>query len=915
MIGSEAAAQVPRLFTWVDVDEHLARLSALGRWPEWLLSASAYWDSLELVADAAHTASGEEWQWLTEAFGGPLTVDREKELLHLETYSSGTDRRLPITWLRGSTDDSSSRRDLRWREDRISRQLSEPLEPPANAAFVGGVEICTFHSFKGGVGRTLHCVALAHELAQRGRKVLLVDADLEAPGITSMVRTQGGRTDLCFADLLALLHGSVDGCIDDAIGLSRKFLANQTLDDITILPAARSHAPLGPPAIEPADLLTAGRSPYFLTESLASVAQACGADVVLVDLRAGASELSAPFLLDPRIRRVFVSTLSQQSAAGTVEVLREIGRRAPTRRDSDPVPAAVITQFDPSLHMSEYRALEWEIAVALDYVAFQSVRAQETQAIETRDPSHVAETGPDDTERRLLLRTLSSPFNQRLLALAGSWDEVRRVIEQCGLLGYVRPIADDFAQPELSSTLVSQVEPQDATGLEHRRRQLAEIARSAVFAETEPTARVVLPTGSLSRLVAAHRTQAPIQVVVGSKGSGKTFTYRLMCAERTWSEFGGRLGDGSVHLASPIVPVLKPRSLNPGDITSGVVDQLPSRLLAISDLIAEAVEDEPSEVVWRRLWLTTLAMSIGLPNAGPDTAEDLLTKYAGGGGEAVFVIDGLEELFQEFDQSPAQRRALNVLLTTVTDWLRALRGQPLGLVIFVRRDLVFSALPQNTAQFLDRYRAYELRWTRDEALLLAAEVAAHANAIPEIDRNDLRPSLLQLWGERLGTPKSRDARSDEWFISALSDFNQQIQARDIVSFLAEAARRSADAQPERYADRLLVPSAMRAALPPVSTEKIRALTQETPGIGKIFDRLRDLPAERRKLPATIEDLGLSTDAIRLLETNGVLFREDDQFWIPEIYRHGLGFSFSGRGRPRILAVANLVRRGNDLGQT
>jgi hypothetical protein len=58
-------------------------------------------------------------------------------------------------------------------------------------------------------------------------------------------------------------------------------------------------------------------------------------------------------------------------------------------------------------------------------------------------------------------------------------------------------------------------------------------------------------------------------------------------------------------------------------------------------------------------------------------------------------------------------------------------------------------------------------------------------------------------------------------------------------------------------------------------------------------------------------VGLSVEEARLLELNGVLFREDDQYWIPEIFRHGLGFRTTGR--PRVLAIANLVRRRNDLG--
>ena len=43
--------------------------------------------------------------------------------------------------------------------------------------------VTTFYSFKGGVGRTMALVNVAVELAQRGRRVLAVDFDLEAPGL------------------------------------------------------------------------------------------------------------------------------------------------------------------------------------------------------------------------------------------------------------------------------------------------------------------------------------------------------------------------------------------------------------------------------------------------------------------------------------------------------------------------------------------------------------------------------------------------------------------------------------------------------------------------------------------------------------------------------------------------------------
>ena len=41
----------------------------------------------------------------------------------------------------------------------------------------------TFYSYKGGVGRTLALVNIAYQLAQEGKRIVLVDFDLEAPGL------------------------------------------------------------------------------------------------------------------------------------------------------------------------------------------------------------------------------------------------------------------------------------------------------------------------------------------------------------------------------------------------------------------------------------------------------------------------------------------------------------------------------------------------------------------------------------------------------------------------------------------------------------------------------------------------------------------------------------------------------------
>jgi hypothetical protein len=169
-----------------------------------------------------------------------------------------------------------------------------------------------------------------------------------------------------------------------------------------------------------------------------------------------------------------------------------------------------------------------------------------------------------------------------------------------------------------------------------------------------------------------------------------------------------------------------------------------------------------------------------------------------------------------------------------------------------------------------------------------------------------------VWGQKLGSDNSREARSEEWFLAALSDFNLQIQARDIVFFLAQAARGSAgEDSTTRWADRLLTPPAMRRALPLSSREKINAMAQENAPVGRLFDRLQQLPEDIRKVPFTLKSVGLELAEAQLLEANGVLFREGDQYWIPEIYRHGLGFSGSKVGRPRIVSITKLIRDRGD----
>jgi hypothetical protein len=598
-----------------------------------------------------------------------------------------------------------------------------------------------------------------------------------------------------------------------------------------------------------------------------------------------------------------VTTLSDQAMQGTIRLIRETGRRAPTTRSSDPPSTAIVTQFREKDHSGRMLQAAADLRDALHSTVAWPV-----------SPDEEDELVDDD----LVARPLLSEFVDALLALPARWDSIVDLIEQTGLMQTVEALADS-----LTSGAVK--EPEEVVGdqeldMAARRSMLAETAHELVYAET---ARVqeFLATQSLRNLLGAHRTEPPIVVAVGAKGSGKTFTYLQMCLRRSWLPFARDAGVDGVTLDLPIVPVLASQNMDDdvlSELRSAVAGRFgagPPSPLEVRDRISGRLGESgvaPGE--WRRIWLSTLSRALGL-TVEPADVERRLADVAAGQG-FIMVIDGLEDLFQGVARSESQQQALRVLLTDCLDWMRTLRGRPIGLIVFVRRDLVQAAIAHNVDQFLARYEAYELHWNAEEALRLVLWVCHQAGVLPDLDlaalvgytRRQLTARLHQLWGEKMGGPRSREARSDQWFLAALSDFKQQIQARDIVSFLAEAARLS-PSEP-RLADRLLQPAAMRRALVACSRDKIRAIGEENPRLAEIFRKLQSQPVERRAIPFRAEAMDLAADELELLDANGVVFREDDQYWIPEIFRHGLGFT--ARGRPRILAVANVVRRRNNL---
>jgi MinD-like ATPase involved in chromosome partitioning or flagellar assembly len=880
-----------RLYTWVDVEEVLLRMQQQGNWPEWLVWARGYWDGLTIgIRPGTHEAAKD---WLSEVYDPRFRIDSKLDiadcLIVLES-SPENERTLPVLFEETEEEPATPRLIPSLSRPGVLWHSTQDVQPPD--IFPSDFPpLVAFHSFKGGVGRTTHALALAQALTTEKQRVLLVDGDMEAPGISWVFDRRLPSPPVSFADLLALAHGDSSPEAENAVQLVADRLQSALIDGIYVLPSFRSNAGFTSLEIRPEHLIQGSKNPFLLTQILASLGKALGVEVVLVDLRAGLSELAAGLILDPRVYRVFVTTLSGQSISGTIKLIELIAKRALSTREEDPLPALIFTQ------------------VPQDKRLIDLVVESEQKLLEAAQPFL-----EDDSE---LVRVIT-PFADSLLALPQTWEDVITRLQRSGIVDAVRSLLEWLPSQQ------SEPPAENLPSLKSQRERLRDRAKKLVYAENAE-AEDFLATLPLRRLASDHRRQVPITVVVGSKGSGKTYTFLQIVRRENWQTFAQAAGATEVNLEALICPIL--RSENLDGSAKQLVRQVQMKAAQtlefskplpydnISDHIRDGCYQTLHEGEWRERWLDAIAWAVGCQPEQEGAGRVLTAHLVENKQQLVVVIDGLEDLFQNFANDEAQQKALRALLQQVPEWLDQQPERPLGIITFVRRDMVLAAVRQNAAQMMSRYEPYALKWSQEEALRLVAWVSRQANILPslnveklqEMDEEELTQALVPLWGKKLGSDRSKEARSARFVIDALSDFNGQIQSRDLVRLLHLAASKSIN--DTRWQDRILVPTAIRGALPECSSEKIGEIEQENTALKSVFLKLRNLASDKKKIPFTRDETQLSLEEMKILEDNGVLIREGDEYYMPEIFRLGLDFS-KGGARPRVISLARRARQGS-----
>jgi len=877
-----------RLFTWSDVLQSCIDPKAFS-FPD------ADPSGLFIYGDDRNAIQKE----LSQKLG--LAYDEEKNSITLEGTST-TPRQLPVEIL--PKDDapnlSPPRRPL-WSSGKIRRN-------DARNSQEGDPKIAAFFSFKGGVGRTTSCFATTVRLlsAKPAAKVLYVDADLEAPGLTWMIDDAPEGDDwsptMSWVDALCLIHDAEDWK-EEALPLIVQHVRQSTISlelnvgrrEFFFMPAVRSMDQVEKLPITPENAVRRRNREWVIGDLLVALGRGLGVDVILVDLRAGITEFSSPLLLDPRVHTVIVSSCAKQSVVGVCRTLAQVSRHTTWPLDSGNL-TFLVTQVPPPKSIGD------QIFTKVEDDLLKAWASLGDEPDSDHEESNFISIGRVDHDQKLIV-----------------FDDLQTIAECFPTTSFWNPLGDPLKSllDQLTPSELSNVNDNNQSFLGEKKEEIKnnilELTRKHLeFAEQNEKPGVLL-TSPVRKLVSLPDEQLPIAVVLGSKGADKTFLWSQLVMAKEFSKFAEIVGI-SWRAPKPVLifPLLCPSNL--ADKLLNSVHDLERKISKESKekldnfKLKEELEKLDSKNSSLTFWLEEIAGRLGLPKETSASLRKIEEELAQRDQYVILAVDGLEEALQTGPSKPMNEQQKDVIRNLVIDLpnqLQAIQTKHLGIIVFIRHDLARESIHQNFGQFEAKYRSFALKWSQEDALRLVLWVLKQAGwpdpSIGEFTQasyDNLKRRLQPFWGEKMGGKK--EAFTDRWIIAALSDLKGLFQARDIIRFLSEATANSSDFP--------LNPTAMRGAIEFCASKKVEELQQEINGLEKILDHFKKQPWNQRMIPMEKAKLKLSSEEESFLADQGILIEDekDNKFYMPEIIWKGLGFRPSRTGRIGTMRLQRLA---------
>ena len=310
--------------------------------------------------------------------------------------------------------------------------FESPDEPPWTIKKKNGVPICLFYSFKGGVGRSTALAATALHLATAGDRVVVLDADLDAPGVGFLLTgydsatASWGIVDYLLEYPILAENGGLDIgdyyhlCPSELVPGAGEILVFPvgTFDDRYLNKLARLDYGVPPDHPE-----------HPFVSLLKQINRDLAPDWILVDARAGLGDVSG-FLTGGLCHfHVLFGTLADASWQGIKQIVDRLGGNR-VREGKSQAECLVAAAMIPRSQEAQYQeSVEWFTDQARDVFSnhyYAEAGHQDNfwtmEDLENTDAPHVPIVLPYD-ERLALFRNLTE-VDSILLSSNGPYGEL-----------------------------------------------------------------------------------------------------------------------------------------------------------------------------------------------------------------------------------------------------------------------------------------------------------------------------------------------------------------------------------------------------------------------------------------------------------------------------------------------------------
>ena len=686
-----------------------------------------------------------------------------------------------------------------------------------------------FYSYKGGVGRTTALIQTAFQLARQGKRVVLVDMDVEAPGLQSLLPPTDKPVDEGLIDYL----WERQTCFFDENHQPQIELTNiiygvkdsQSRRDLFIVPAGK----IGQRYIQRLSILStthlfsANTDPWYQFEE--ELWKQYQPDIMLIDARTGLNEWGGLSLLQLADEAFVVLYPSQQNAEGICFVrnlLKELtGVQA--KLVLSPIPEGIIGEalvksIKPSLQL-----IEDEEPILISYNP--NVAGSNQFPVETALPYY-------------------APLANQLLEISGI-EETAAILVESNRLELIKSL--NFPERNAASILDTDFD--------------------AIFQKTADFDRCL---------------EDQVWVIRGRKGTGKSTLYTLFTQHRENAEkrSRGRLDNVAIISGHGVSNSFKPNADVFSDIqkkiTADDTDWL-SLWRAYAVIRLYQSYREFSEII-KKAKLTGLLSHLKNFNTAEYSAweskhtakllefvnyielnglcRDAIThlnSYLKTKNQKIWLL--YDDLDQDIKENTSwQKEALGGLMRLIYDTNNNSLYQ-IRFKVFLREDIWNNLVFTNKSHFGDA-RTLLLQWGTEDFFRLAYRLAIGGSekfrslanrmaplvniSLDESNEESLRQLLSPLWGLR--REKTQTAYVSTWIYSRLTDSSGNTYPRSLTILLKKAQEVELQQSQGKSAptDHLLRWNSLTKGLEAASIERCDAIKNEYPELSEFFNNIGEL---------------------------------------------------------------------------